>query len=109
MGGFTRQVQTKLTERSFYQLEDLALERGTTISEIVRDLIEEMLGRPRGLTLAERVMLEAVFETHSLVTALAVTQNGLDDDDKARLLLAAQDRGLKLAEARLRVRTDSAT
>ena len=70
MSGYTRQVQTKLSDQSFYMLEELAHTRGVTVSELLRDLVERELGQPVHVTAVERIAIETLTELHAIAVEL---------------------------------------
>ena len=70
MSGYTRQVQTKLSDQTFYMLEELAHTRGVTVSELLRDLVERELGQPVHVTAVDRIAIETLTELQAITVEL---------------------------------------
>lgn len=101
MPSFSRQVQTKLTDGSYQQLEELAIECGTTVSELLREIVEERLGRPRRASLGERLALEAALESSSLLEEILLALPGQDVDEMRAKIVGNRARSAEEAERRI--------
>ncbi len=67
MSGYSRQMQTKVAENTYWQVEARAQERGITTSEFLRDLVERECGRPARVTLGQRLTIEILLELRTLL------------------------------------------
>lgn len=106
MSGYTRQVQTKLSDSSYYWLEELAHTRGVTVSELIRDLIEREIGRPTRITLAEQLAIELVLEVQALLQSFIAEFTKTDPASVDAMSSRIPEYARAEAERRIRDATD---
>lgn len=67
MGSLNRQMQLKVTESAYWQVEARAHERGITTSEFLRDLVEREVGQSPRVSLGEQLAIEIQLEVRALL------------------------------------------